>query len=74
MLVIDEKAKYRGSLKRNEIGAKKRSTRTTTILTTCTYLRAELNGGASYNGEAFWELLSSRHQARCRRLPEGLLA
>jgi hypothetical protein len=26
------------------------------------------------NEEAFWELLSSRHQARCGRLPEGLLA
>lgn len=29
---------------------------------------------ASCNEEAFWELLSSRHQARCGRLPEGLLA
>jgi hypothetical protein len=29
---------------------------------------------ASYNEVAFWELLSSRHQARCGRLPKGLLA
>jgi hypothetical protein len=29
---------------------------------------------ASCNEEAFWELLSSRHQVHCGRLPEGLLA